>query len=187
MPHFFIKILKTGLWTIVPFFLISQGNPDQASIAEMPSQGHYVFEVSGGASENLNGIINFETSRETSASGTEYYVLRFKLKSEREGMPHSMEFSISKPCKKNRISAGTYEVTRPVNGFLNYFEGVFGAADLRQMDELPFFTDMGTIRIKSLEGNAIVGSMSVTLQNPNGKKIRMRGKFDAIREGLDQN
>jgi len=182
MPHFFIKILKTGLWVIVPFFLVSQGNPDQAFTTEMPSKGHYAFVITGREGERLNGIINYETSRETSLSGTEYYVLRFKLKSEREELPHSMEFSISKPCKKNRISAGTYEVNRPVNGFLDYFEGVFGAADFGQRDQLPFFTDKGTIRIRSLEGNAIVGSMSVTLQNPDGKKIRMKGEFDAIRQ-----
>lgn len=184
MPHFFIKILKTGLWIVVPFFLASQRNPEQASITEMPSRGHYVFVVTGGARENLKGIINFETSRETSAKGSDYYVLRFNLKSKMKGLPHNMEFSITKSCKKNKISAGTYEVTRPVNGFLHYFEGVFGAADFIQMGNQPFFTDRGTISIRSLDGDAIIGSMSVTMRNPDGKKIKMKGKFDAIRQGL---
>src|SRR5690606_35121213 len=181
MPHFFIRILKTGLWAIVPFFLISQGNPDQVSKSQVPLQGHYAFVATGEVSESLNGIIQFETTKETSAGGSEFYVLRFKLKSKKKNPPHSMEFSISKPCKKDKISVGTYVVNKPVNGFLNYIDGVFGAADFRRMNELPFFTDMGSIRIKSLDENAIEGSMSVTLQDINGKKIRISGEFDALR------
>ncbi|MCG2461587.1 hypothetical protein K8352_12575 [Flavobacteriaceae bacterium F89] len=182
MPHFFIKILKTSLWAIVPFFLISQGNPEQVSLVEVPHQGYYAFVVSGEVSENLDGIIHFETTKETSVGGSEYYVIRFNLKSKRENRPHRMEFSISKPCKKDKISAGTYQVAKPVDGFLNYFEGVFGAADFKRMDELPFFTDRGTIEIKSLDEHTIEGSMSVTLRDPNGKKIRIRGEFDALRQ-----
>ncbi len=180
MPQFFIRILKTGLWAIVPFFLISQGNPNLVSKVEVPHHGYYAFVASGEVSESLNGIIHFETTKETSAGGSEYYFLRFKLKSQKESPPHSMEFSISKPCKKDKISVGTYEVIRPVNGFLNYFEGVFGAADFRRMNELPFFMDRGTIRITSLDENTIEGSMSVTLRDVNGKKIKIRGEFDAL-------
>ena len=182
MPHFFIKILKTCLWTIVPFFLISQGNPNQISMVEVPPEGYYTFTVTGEVSENLNGIIHFETTKETSVVGSEYYVLRFMLKSKKESPIHSMEFLISKPCIKDKISVGTYEVAKPVNGFLNYFEGVFGAADFKRMDELPFFTDRGTIRIRSLDENTIEGSMSVTLHDPNGKKITIQGEFDALRQ-----
>lgn len=184
MPQFFIKILKTGLWTIVPFFLISQGNPDKVSMAEMPLplQGYYAFTVTGEVSENLNGIINFETTKETSVGGSQYYVLKFKLNSQKESPIHRMEFLISKPCIKDKISVGTYKVAKPIDGFLNYFEGVFGAADFKQMDELPFFTDRGTIKISSLDENTIEGSMSVSLHDPNGKKITIQGEFDALRQ-----
>ncbi len=182
MPHLFIKISKTCLWAIVPFFLISQGNPDQASMVELAHEGYYAFKVTGEVSENLSGIINFVTTKETSVGGSEYYVLRFMLKSKKESPIHNMEFLISKPCTKSKISVGTYEVAKPINGFLNYFEGVFGAADFKRMDELPFFTDRGTIRIRSLDENTVEGSMSVTLHDPNGKKITIQGEFDALRQ-----
>ena len=76
----------------------------------------------------------------------------------------------------NSITEGIYKI-KPIDGFLNGFEGVFGVLTHKDFGEKPFFTNEGFVEIKNLKNEHIQGFLDITLLNSNGKRIRISDSF----------
>ena len=90
-----------------------------------------------------------------------------------------MDFLISKKNASHKISPGTYKVTNDSDGFLNYFEGIFGYANINESGEMPFFTNEGEIKIKYIDSKTVHGFLKLYLDNANNESIHIEGNFIA--------
>lgn len=185
MSQLFIKTAHIGLWAIVLIFLVSEIKLNNNVIDENFFHGDYSLQATGNLNQKLVGVVNFETAIETANNGDTFSVLKLNLGNTEEELNHSMEFLIAKENRTKHISKGTYQVLRDVDGFLNYFDGVFGFANIDTLGELPFFAKSGEIRIESIDQDELVGTLRLLLKNTNGKSIRLKGNFVATNEARD--
>ncbi|MGB5172561.1 MAG: hypothetical protein WBN11_12800 [Eudoraea sp.] len=182
MPHFFIKSFKVGLLLLLPLFY-SSSFINKSFEESRTKNGQYLLKTKGDKEINLQGTISFLTSIEVSANGEKYAVLKLDLSDTKSINGHSFGFIVSEPYGKSKeIGAGTYPITSQINGFLNYFEGVFGFANISAFGELPYFAKEGSITIESMDQTKLEGFLDIIFINPDGENISVIGNFDADRE-----
>ncbi len=143
MSKFILKIVKLGLWVLVPTLFISGTKLDDHLTLTSNVDGDYTMQVTGNLNNKLSGAVSFETATATTSKGISFSTLKLKLDNKESGLPHSMEFLISKENTFNLLPIGTYKVLRNQEGFLNYFDGVFGFANINALGELPLFAQNG--------------------------------------------
>ena len=177
MSRIFIKLIKIGLFALMPLFLTSSAKVEDTILLEKG----YSLQVTGVLNQELKGTMSYETDIKITTGGTSFSTLELKLSNDLGEIRHSMGFLISQQAQSNTISVGTYNVAESIDGFLNDFDGVFGFADLDVMSDLPFFAQKGEIIITDLGKNKLEGSMVITLRNSNGKLIKVNGDFLARR------
>ncbi|WP_411029551.1 hypothetical protein [Spongiimicrobium sp. 3-5] len=182
MIHLLNKSIRTGL-CIITLLLFTSYRPvnDSGNKSEFLKTS-YTLTTTGDYSLELQGEFYFETTLETSGKGTKFSVLKLGLKSDENQLPYTMEFLISQRNRSNEISSGVYRVNNDIDGFLNYFDGVFGFADIQEKGALPFFTKKGKVVILRKEQDKLWGIMEITLRNEQGKQINISGNFSAIQK-----
>lgn len=186
MSRFFIKIAKIGLWVFVPMILISGTELNYKTLEENRLfYGEYVLQVNGDLNEDLVGIINFETITKNTDNGVRFSAIKLILDNDNQNLNHSMQFIIANENLSGQISDGLYLVSTDFDGFLNYFDGVFGFANIETLGELPFFTKKGNIQIKYLGNNILSGTLQVRLKNANDELINLSGDFVATKKVKD--
>lgn len=181
MSHYFLKIFKIGLLVIVSTLFISGTKLDGQLSSSIPINDDYTLRISGNLNNYISGIVNFETAIETTSKGTSFSTLQLKLQDEESLLPHSIEFLISKENTKDILPVGTYKISKGQESFLNYFDGVFGFANINALGESPLFAKSGEIQIDYLDGNTVKGNLSVVMSNTAGRYVRIRGHFKATR------
>jgi hypothetical protein len=92
-----------------------------------------------------------------------------------------MEFLISKENTAGMLPTGTYEVSRNQEGLLNYFDGVFGFANIAALGESPLFAKSGKIKIDYLDDRTVRGNISIQMTNSLGKRVGINGDFIVIK------
>lgn len=180
-PQFLNKAFKLITCLITLLFIVSGGVERAEDNENILFEGRYVLKTSGDFNKDLKGYINFETAREKSANGRDFSTLKLSLKNEDKSPNHSIEFLISKQNKEEQIAEGSYAIARDIDGFLNYFDGVFGFANITDLGETPLFARKGKITIDHLDNNSISGVLGVNLQSTGGKKIYVTGSFVATK------
>lgn len=183
MSPIFFKTIKMAFWAIVPFFFISRGLGGNGFKEKVLLEGSYTLKTSGDFNKELAGIVDFETSIETSVNGSQFSTLKLNLKNKNRYPLHSLEFLISKQNKENRIPIGSYGIVHNIDGFLNCFDGAFGFANINDLGEAPFFAHKGKIIINKFSNNSMRGTISVSLKNLYGKRIYVTGSFIALKKG----
>ncbi|MGB5269960.1 hypothetical protein [Eudoraea sp.] len=144
--------------------------------------GSYVLNVVGESAFQLHGIINFETAIKRSSKGKEYTILKLNLSDGQEFPGHSLGFFLSKPYQSLKIADGRHKISGNIEGFLNYFDGVFGFANINQFGESPFFAKNGAITIDKVDDNILQGGINVVFENPNKGSIEINGNFNALKK-----
>ncbi|MEK6152680.1 hypothetical protein WIW50_05450 [Flavobacteriaceae bacterium 3-367] len=178
------RIANIGLWVAILTLFTSYTTHEDASamLGDSPIAGNYSIRATGDFNVELTGGVAFEIAQETASDGTPFATLKLNLKGNDGESHHDLGFLISQQNQSEPITAGTYRVPGSIDGFLNYFDGVFGFANVKKWGELPFFAQRGKISIRSIEADYLQGSMEIRLQNANGKTINLTGNFTAIRQ-----
>lgn len=179
MPHLLIKSLKVGLWIILPLIFTSNNSTEIKSSKRVLSVGSYVLNVDGESELKLEGVINFETEIKRFSKGEEYTTLKLSLTDGQQFPGHSLGFFLSKHYQSVEIGNGRHEISGNIEGFLNYFDGVFGFANINQFGELPFFAKNGAIIIENMDEEVLKGSINVVFENLNEDNFEITGNFIA--------
>lgn len=174
-----IKTFKIALWIIAPVILISNINFDRGLSSEAVYSEECSLLAKGHMNEILTGVMEFETTSEKVGNGISFSVLKLRLLNKQVNPEYTMEFLISKQNKTGQIPSGSYGIAKDDTGLLNYFDGVFGFANINSLGELPFFATNGEITIAHSDSESVLGSMNVTLKNNDGKKFVLSGDFIA--------
>jgi len=182
MPHIVIKSLKLGLWVILSLVFTSNTSAEIKSNEMVLSAGSYVLNVAGESEFQLQGIINFETAIKRSSKGKEYAILKLSLNDGQKLPGHSLGFFLSKQYHSTKIGNGRHEISGNIERFLNYFDGVFGFANINEFGELPFFAKNGSITIDNLDDKKLKGSIDVVFENPNEGSFEITGNFIALKK-----
>lgn len=179
MTHFFVKSINVGILLLLPLFYGSTVHMNTSDVSTI-GDGHYLLKTKGDRDINLQGIITFETATEQTVRGEKYNTLKLNLEDTKSINGHSFGFLISKSVlKADRIGKGTYKVTSNINGFLNYFDGVFGFANISAFGESPFFAKTGSITIDSITDSKVKGNLEILFENPSGETMTVSGMFVA--------
>ena len=178
MSKFISKITKIGFWALTATFLLSGTKPDRQKSLVSGVTYDYSLEVSGSLNRSFSGVIVFETATETTSKGVPFSTLKLKFNSSESVFSHSLEFLIAKENTEKILDKGRYDVIRNQNGLLNYFDGVFGFANINVLGELPFFAKSGKIQINHLDKNMIAGSLDIRLNNAVDQSIHIKGNFE---------
>ena len=175
------KTVKLGVCLVTLLIVVSGGveSPENKDIVLL--EGRYVIKSSGDFNKELKGYINFETSKEKSANGKNFSTLKLYLKNEDKSPKHSLEFLISEQNRDKNIPVGSYSIVKDIDGFLNYFDGAFGFANIRDLGEAPLFARKGKITIYHFDENSLNGLLSVNLQSYGGKRVYLTGSFVATK------
>lgn len=181
VPHIYSKIAKLALWVLVPVVFISGTKTDNHLSSGVSLDKGYTMQMTGNLNESFSGMINFETSFITTSKGVSFSILKLKLDNKESIVPHSMEFLISKENTAEVLPAGRYKVLKSQEGLLNYFDGVFGFANINVLGESPLFAKGGEIQIDYLDKITINGTFNITMSNTMGKSVQMKGKFGGTR------
>lgn len=181
MPHIFIKSLKVGLLVILALIFTSSNSIEEKSDKKILVGGIYMLNIAGEREIKLEGTLNFETAIERSSNGKEYSVLKLFLNDGQELPVHSLGFFLSKQYQSMKIGDGRYEISENIEGFLNYFDGVFGFANINEFGELPFFAKNGAVTIDNIKDKILEGSINVVFENINKESVAVTGNFIALR------
>lgn len=182
MPHLLIKSLKLGLWVVLALIFTSSSSIKEKHDNKMLAEGSYVLNIAGESELKLEGIINFETEIKRSSKGKEYTILKLSLNECQELPGHSLGFFLSKHYRLTKIGNGRHEISGNIEGFLNYFDGVFGFANINEFGELPFFAKNGSITIDNLDDKKLKGSINVVFENTNEGSFEITGNFIALKK-----
>ena len=182
MPQKYRNRLKLGLWVILPLLLISfisrglsNNHPDLES-------GTYQLNAMGAANTLLKGNIFFEQDEVISNKGRLLSTLKLHFKDNGDPGEIPIRFLISVDTDKQTISAGKYNISRYISGFMNNFDGVFGYANLSMLGEKPFFTRKGQLIITEKSQDLVSGTLDVVLEDVNGKSLHLQGSFSALND-----
>lgn len=182
MPHFFIKSIKVAVLLILPLFYGSSLH-NSATETLNSNEGAYLLKTKGEKEINLQGVVTFDSSIEVGIHGEKYAILKLNLSDTKSINGHSFGFLISRPILSAKlIGVGDYKITSNINGFLDYFEGVFGFANVNAFGETPYFAKSGSISIDDIEQSRIKGYLNIAFENSNGEVMSVSGKFDAARK-----
>jgi hypothetical protein len=128
---------------------------------------------------SLKGNVVFERKMEISNSGRTYSVIELQMTGLEAYMHHSMGFLMGRQGNNSPIRKGTYSFDKDIDGFLGQFEGVFGFANFQEYGEQPFFAKSGKLIIHHMDEEALIGSLSVSMDNARGETVVIAGDFNA--------
>lgn len=177
MPNFFMKMTKLGFWILTATLFLSGAKLEKRSQLELTVYKDYQIQVSGSLNKSFNGNLEFETAIETTSKGISVSTLKLKLINKDTTLPHTIEFLVARENMEMILPKGSYTVARNDEGLLNYFDGVFGVANINALGELPLFAKSGRIQIDFLDENSLKGTLNVKLKNSVGKSIHVKGNF----------
>ncbi len=180
MPQKFQKRLKLGLWVILPLLLISFGSRALSKHDSNLESGTYQLNSMGAANALLEGKISFERDEVISNKGRLLSTLKLNFSDKQNTGQIPIQFLISVDTDRQKISEGTYNISRYISGFMNNFDGVFGYANLNMLGERPFFTRKGQLVITEKSLDLISGRLDVFLEDVNGESLHLKGSFSAI-------
>lgn len=179
MLQFISKLAKIGLCILVPTLFMSGTKLDKGLVSARLDNENSI-QLTGSLNKNLSVAIGFETAIQTTSKGIAFSTLKLKLENN-EVLPHAIEFLIAKENSKQPLSKGTYKVSSSHKGLLNYFDGVFGFANIDALGELPLFANKGEIRIDTLNDTNVEGSIKIQMIDAVGKSISINGNFIATK------
>jgi len=173
------KIIPLVFWICMLLLFTSSGSTKTDNVYEHLEVGKYTIQTTGALEEMLRGTVYFTTESKISETGVSYASLAICFHTNIENESHKMKFLISEKNPNNRIDVGVYEVANKFNGLLNYFDGVFGFADVEKLGELPFFAADGKIKIDTIDEEILKGSIAIVLEKNSGETISVSGNFVA--------
>lgn len=172
---------KLGLWIFVPTLFISGTKLNNELYSKTLVKEDYTMQITGNVNHDLSGVIDFETAVETTSKGILFSTLKLKLDNNEQVLPHSIEFLISREITAELLPVGTYKVSKEREGFLNYFDGVFGFANINALGELPLFAESGEIEIHYLDKTTVKGKLNIQMSNTIGRSVRIKGDFTSTK------
>jgi hypothetical protein len=144
------------------------------------ASGQYIMEATGDEERIIyNGPVYFEYSEdERGVVDFEVFKLHF-LGGAKEESP-GFGFLIPLADAEDKIHAKTYKVDPESKGFMNGHGSVFGYADFKQHPAALYFADKGRIAISEISSDKVNGKIDIVLDNGNGDKLRLEGRFKAL-------
>ncbi len=173
------KIIRIGLWALVPFLFASHTGLEIRSIDSI-SRGAYKLRSVGAVEGQVYGKARYDLAHRFSHKEGHYSILRLQLENVSAGS-HSMEFVICLKETDGRLLKGTFGIARDIDGFSNYFTGVFGVAHGSVFGEQLFFAKTGKLTVIDVDDAVLSGKIDMTLSNSDGRTIEVEGDFIASR------
>ncbi len=182
----FIPVRSLLLWvlTFAPLLFTSYISPDLSDQGNHLPVGTCHLVLSKGLSADIMGSMEFDTSLSKGPNGRTYSVITLQMDNAQTGNLKSLGFLISRPNQAKGIALGSYNIGRRSEGFLPYFDGIFGFANSKLSGELPFFASEGTITITHADSGNLTGNMDVVFMNSDSKRLIIKGIFKASRAEL---
>jgi hypothetical protein len=170
------KSLKVFLFGIIPLFMVSSGPKLDNVIVDC---GTYEFIVSGKYNQRITGLATFSSKLEEDTFGNLINSLELNFESNDNGNIKTIEFIIANALDYNDIvTTGSYEIEQ-LDRLINEFNGVYGVVDIGGSDELPFFSNEGSIVIVESFANSVLGNIEVQLKNAGNESLSIKGTFNA--------
>ncbi len=159
---------------------ISYINPHPLSFNEELSPGRYSLEVTlNEARDAIEGPVYFEyTGQNDRLIATRIFKLHF-VNSNSSGEP-GFGFLIPLSDTEEGVGSVEYPVDPERRGFMNGFGTVFGYADLRGESPALYFTESGSISIRTTSPEEVSGNIDMLLDDGHGNSIRLSGSFKAL-------
>ncbi|MCJ7465246.1 MAG: hypothetical protein MUO53_00960 [Maribacter sp.] len=180
MPTTVLKTFRTSYWVFLPFLLIANTDINQVSFVDTASKGGYLLHSKGVLNKEIKGDIRFEINQQKPFKGDDYSTL--KLQFWNHHLDHNfMELQICLKGTTQEIKRGKYEVSQHIEGFSNYFDGVFAFANDDILGERPFFSEKGSVTISGVADGFLSGSIKVTMGDFHGNSFEVHGNFMAMR------
>ncbi len=180
MPTALLKTLRISFWVLMPFLFIAKTDITSESFVDTSTKGGYLLRSKGVIDREIKGDIRFEIDRQKAIKGEDYSTL--KLQFGNQQLDHNfMELLICLKGTTQEIKRGTYEVTQHIEGFSNYFDGVFAFANDDILGERPFFSEKGSVTISEVAQGVLSGSIKVTMGDFHGNRFEVQGNFMAMR------
>ncbi len=180
MHPLFSKLSRLCLCIPVFSLLISSSKFNEETVANTMYYGEYTFKATGGLNEELKGVIHYENVINKASDGTSYSTLIFKCTD--NNSCNTMQFLLCRKNTSSKIQKGSYKVSRNFDSLLNYFDGVFGFANIKPLGEIPFFARKGKIQITHSNDTVITGELNISLENSKGNTVHLTGDFIAEKQ-----
>lgn len=170
-----IKISKLLLLGFLPLLLISGKSivtrEHSGIIKNYPFDGVNFIKVFGASSE-----VQIKANTFSVADGVSSLKLQLRIQEDEE--PYAVELFIT--CDSSAISNKNY-IVKPIDGFLNEVNGIFGVVTMDALGEQPFFSKTGNIKLAALSDNKLKANMNMQFLNERGQSITVYGEFETIR------
>ena len=137
----------------------------------------YNLQFSGALNTNINGVMHFATSVETTNRGSSYATLNLVLDN---NLDNKFEIIISKDNSEN-FEVGTYKVNLKNEDDDEFakISGVFGYLNRVKSKELPYYVEKGKVKITKINNELATGYIDLKLEDYNGESIIVQGDFIA--------
>jgi len=178
MIHLIGKSLRMVFFGIIPLLLIGSGANTDSAYTKLEN-GVYQFKFSGLVNYSCTGMASFQNKVKKDVLGNNIISLELSFKSRCNSDLELIEFIISpKSIGANGISAGIYKI-KNLEQLINRFNGIYGFADLRSLNELPFFVKNGSITVNEIKADRVVGSLKIRFENADEESLYIQGSFNA--------
>lgn len=180
MAAMLARTLLIGIWALMPLLLISHSALEVKKFRPPSALGNYEFQSKGDFNQTLQGKVKFELEQHFIDENDQYLTLRLQLQ-DSSASTHSMEFLMCFKEAKEKMIGKTFKVAKRIDGFSDYFEGVYGVVNGGNFGELPFFAEEGKITILEVGDAVLQGEINMKVSNFEGKFIEVDGDFIATR------
>ena len=175
MPKTLIKISKLLLLGFLPLFLISGKSivihEHSGIVKNYPFDGVNFIKVFGASSEVQIKANTFNVVDGVSS-------LKLQLLIQEDEQPYAVELFIT--SDSNAVSNRNY-IVKPIDGFLNDVNGIFGVVTMDALGEQPFFSKTGNIKLVAMGTNKLKANMNMRFSNEKGESITVYGEFETIK------
>ncbi len=177
--HILIRIGGATFLFLLVLGSISYIAPGNFSDGKEPVKGKYrLASVQDGELMYFEGPVYFEfADQQNGNKPTPVFKLHFINQDVSRG--RGFGFQIPLTDYSGQIHTENFKVSAKRKGFINKFETVFGYADVVRGETTMFFTESGSISIRSSSRQEVAGDMNMLLKDAKGKSMRIRGSFNA--------
>ena len=177
MPKTVIKISKLLILGFLPLFLISGRSmvleSPSVSIQNYSNTGVNFIKVLGASSEVAITADTFKNVDGVSC-------LKLQLAIAEEEQPYAVALFITGYSDAMGIADKNY-VVKPISGFLNGVNEIFGVVTMDALGEQPFFSKTGNIKLVAMSNNMLKANMNMQFANERGESITVYGEFETIK------
>jgi len=166
-------------FAVLTVFLFSSGSSRNISNAVYIENGYFQMQSDGIVKNNLQGSVYFKKNHGLQKNLLENDVVEIVFEYEDSGITNEITFIVTDTDKLDLGLKGDYKIVHLNSMLSNNFNGAYAYADLKSVDEVPFFAKDGKISILNERNEEVLGQLSVEFINANNKTFSITGLFNA--------